>query len=80
MKTALIIGINGMDGSHLSDLLLEKNYNVHGTIRRSSIMNTQRINHIYEKIKLHYCDVTDAISVLSAISKVKPDEIYNFAA
>ena len=80
MKTSLIFGINGMDGSHLSDLLLEHNYNVHGTIRRSSTMNTKRLDHIYEKIKIHYCDVTDAISVLSVISKVNPDEIYNFAA
>src|SRR5665647_1084872 len=80
MKTALIFGINGMDGSHLSDLLLEKDYIVHGTIRRASTMNTKRINHIYDKLNIHYCDLTDAISVLSVISKTKPDEIYNFAA
>lgn len=80
MKTALIFGINGMDGSHLSDLLLEKNYIVHGTIRRASTMNTKRINHIYNRLKIHYCDLTDAINVLSTISKIKPDEIYNFAA
>lgn len=80
MKTALIFGINGMDGSYLSDLLLEKNYTVHGTIRRSSTMNTKRLNHIYDKLNIHYCDLTDAISVLSVISKTQPDEIYNFAA
>jgi GDPmannose 4,6-dehydratase len=80
MKTALIIGSNGMDGSLLCDLLLSKNYNVHGTIRRSSVITTERIDHIYDKITLHYIDLTDPMAVFSVISKVKPDEIYNFAA
>lgn len=79
-KTALIFGINGMDGSHLSDLLLTKNYIIHGTIRRSSTIITDRINHIFDKLHIHYCDLTDAINTMNVILKVKPDEIYNFAA
>lgn len=79
-KVALIIGIGGQDGSLCADLLLTKNYVVHGLIRRSSNFNTQRINHIFDKIHLHYGDVTDAINIFSVISKIKPDEIYNFAA
>jgi GDPmannose 4,6-dehydratase len=79
-KIALIFGIGGQDGSYMADLLLEKNYEVHGVIRRSSNFNTQRIEHIFHKLKLHYGDLTDPISVLSIISKVHPVEIYNFAA
>jgi GDPmannose 4,6-dehydratase len=80
MKTALIIGSNGMDGSHLCDLLLSKGYSVHGTIRRSSVITTERIDHIYSEVTLHYIDLTDPMAVFSVIAKVKPDEIYNFAA
>ncbi len=86
-KKALIFGITGQDGSYLSELLLKKNYQVHGVIRRSSSFNTARINHIYQApyIKkrnfiLHYGDVTDSISVSSLIKKIMPNEIYNLAA
>ena len=86
-KKALIFGVTGQDGSYLSELLLKKGYEVHGVKRRSSSLNTGRIDHIYQdphegKIKflLHYGDVTDAISVSGLIKKIKPDEIYNLAA
>lgn len=79
-KVALITGITGMDGSHLSDLLLEKGYEVHGIIRRSSSFNTGRIDHIYSQLKLHYGDVTDTLSLEHIIQDIKPDEIYNLAA
>lgn len=80
MKTALITGITGQDGSYLAELLLEKGYEVHGIIRRSSSINTDRINHIYEKIHLHYGDLTDALNITRVIQLVKPDEIYNLGA
>ncbi len=86
-KKALIFGITGQDGSYLTELLLKKNYEVHGVIRRSSSFNTSRINHLYEdpykknrKLILHYGDITDSISVSSIIKKILPDEIYNLAA
>jgi GDPmannose 4,6-dehydratase len=86
-KTALIFGVTGQDGSYLSEFLLKKNYIVHGVKRRSSSLNTQKIDHIYQdphsKIKnfiLHYGDVTDTSSVYEIIKKVLPDEIYNLAA
>ena len=86
-KTALIFGITGQDGSYLSSLLIKKGYVVHGVKRRSSSINTQRIDHLYQDphIKnrnfiLHYGDVTDTLSVSSIIKKVKPQEIYNLAA
>ena len=86
-KRALIFGITGQDGSYLSELLLKKNYVVHGVIRRSSSFNTSRINHLYQdphinnrKFILHYGDITDSISVSSIIKKILPDEIYNLAA
>lgn len=79
-KTALVIGANGMDGSFLCELLLEKGYKVHGTIRRSSVITTWRIDHIFDKISLHYIDITDAMSVNNLIVKLRPDEIYNTAA
>jgi len=86
-KTAVIYGITGQDGSYLSEFLIKKNYVVHGVKRRSSSINTERINHLYqdphEKNKnfiLHYGDVTDTISVKNTIEKIKPDEIYNLAA
>lgn len=80
MKRALIFGITGQTGSYLAELLLGKGYEVHGIIRRSSSFNTGRIDHIFDRLHLHFGDVTDAISVLTVIEKVNPDEIYNLAA
>ena len=82
MKRALIFGVTGQDGSYLSEILLEKGYEVHGVKRRSSSYNTSRINHIYDNknFKLHYGDVTDSLSVTSLVQQIKPDEIYNLAA
>ena len=80
MKTALITGITGQDGSYLAELLLEKGYEVHGMVRRSSLINTHRIDHIYEQLHLHYGDMTDAINIMNVIKKVEPDEIYNLGA
>ncbi len=90
-KTALITGITGQDGSYLAELLIEKGYEVHGILRRSSIFNTQRIEHLYldeliedmhndRKLQLHYGDMTDSTSLISIIQKTQPDEIYNLAA
>lgn len=81
-KIGLITGITGQDGSYLAELLLSKGYEVHGIIRRSSTINTKRIDHIYDNpnLKLYYGDVTDSLSIDQIISKVKPDEIYNLAA
>ena len=80
MKVALITGITGQDGSYLAELLLEKGYEVHGIVRRASLINTHRIDHIYSKIKLHYGDLTDATNIIGVIKKVHPDEIYNLGA
>jgi GDPmannose 4,6-dehydratase len=80
MKVALITGITGQDGSYLAELLLEKGYEVHGIVRRSSLINTHRIDHIYERIHLHYGDLTDATNIIGVIKKVDPDEIYNLGA
>ena len=86
-KTALIFGITGQDGSYLSELLIEKGYIVHGVKRRSSSLNTERIDHMYQDphIKqrnfiLHYGDVTDSLSVSRIVRNIEPDEIYNLAA
>jgi len=79
-KVALITGITGQDGSYLAELLLEKGYEVHGIVRRSSLINTHRIDHIYKKIHLHYGDLTDATNLIGVIKKVEPDEIYNLGA
>lgn len=79
-KIALITGITGMDGSHLAELLLEKGYEVHGVIRRSSSFNTDRIDHIFSKLKLHYGDLTDPLVMSNLVSKIQPDELYNLAA
>ena len=79
-KKALITGITGQSGSHLADLLLEKGYEVHGIIRRSSLINTHRIDHIYNSIKLHYGDLTDSTNLVRVIQQVQPDEIYNLGA
>ena len=80
MKKALITGITGQDGSYLAELLLSKGYEVHGMVRRSSLINTHRIDHIYERIHLHYGDLTDAVNVMGVIRKVEPTEIYNLGA
>jgi len=80
MKKALITGITGQDGSFLAELLLEKGYDVHGIIRRASISNTGRIDHIMNRITLHNGDLTDSSSLIRIINIVQPDEIYNLAA
>ena len=90
-KVALITGITGQDGSFLAEFLLEKDYEVHGIMRRSSSFNTGRIEHLYldewvrdmkqkRLINLHYGDMTDSSSLIRIISEVRPDEIYNLAA
>jgi len=81
-KVALITGITGQDGSYLAELLLSKGYEVHGIIRRSSSINTGRIDHIYNNpdLHLHYGDVTDSLSVMNVLKKHNPCEIYNLAA
>ncbi len=80
MKKACIFGITGQDGSYLAELLLNKGYIVHGMIRRSSSFNTQRIEHIYDKINLHHGDITDILSIQTILNKVKPDEVYILSA
>ncbi len=80
MKVALITGITGQDGSYLAELLLEKGYDVHGIVRRASLINTHRIDHIYDRIHLHYGDLTDSTNLVRIIQLVKPDEIYNLGA
>ena len=82
MKTALITGITGQDGSYLAEFLLEKGYDVHGTIRRSSVDYRERIAHLEGKphFHLHYADLGDSMSIMQVVSKVRPDEIYNLAA
>ncbi len=80
MKKALLFGVTGMDGANLAEFLLNKNYDVHGVIRRSSSFNTNRIDHIYDKLTLYYGDVTDSLSCDSIIYNTKPDEIYMLAA
>jgi GDPmannose 4,6-dehydratase len=80
MKIALITGITGQDGSYLAELLLEKGYEVHGIIRRASLINTHRIDHIYSQLHLHYGDLTDATNLVRVIQQVQPDEIYNLGA
>ena len=86
-KKALITGITGQDGSYLAELLLHKNYEVHGIIRRASTFNTKRIDHLYRdphnkniKMFLHYGDMTDSSNLNRILEKVQPDEIYNLAA
>ncbi|MGF1636706.1 MAG: GDP-mannose 4,6-dehydratase [Cyclobacteriaceae bacterium] len=87
MKKALITGITGQDGAYLSELLLEKGYEVHGIKRRSSLFNTDRIDHLYQdpheqhiRFVLHYGDLTDSANIIRIIQEVKPDEIYNLGA
>jgi len=79
-KVALITGITGQDGSYLAELLLEKGYEVHGIVRRASLINTHRIDHIYDQLNLHYGDLTDSTNLVGIIQKVQPDEIYNLGA
>jgi GDPmannose 4,6-dehydratase len=81
-KIALITGINGQDGSYLAEFLLEKGYEVHGTLKRNSVSENQtsRLDKVYDKVKLHYADLTDLSSLVRVISEVKPIEIYNLAA
>jgi GDPmannose 4,6-dehydratase len=86
-KTALITGITGQDGSYLAELLLAKDYTVHGLIRRSSTFNTSRIDHLYQdphdpaaRLFLHYADLTDGSRLVTLLSKIEPDEVYNLAA
>src|SRR6476661_4097622 len=87
MKVALITGITGQDGAYLAELLLEKGYFVHGIKRRSSLINTDRIDHLYQdphkknvRLKLHYGDLTDSTNLIRIIQETQPDEIYNLAA
>ncbi len=80
MKRALITGITGQDGSYLAELLLTKGYEVHGLVRRASTFNTERIDQIRERVKLHYGDLGDATSLHTVVRDVMPDEIYNLAA
>lgn len=80
MKKALITGITGQDGSYLAEQLLDKGYQVHGMVRRSSSFNTIRIDHIYNDLHLHYGDVTDTSNINRLLEQIGPDEIYNLAA
>ena len=92
MKKALVTGITGQDGAYLTELLLEKGYEVHGVKRRSSLLNTDRIDHLYQdphergqqgqppQLTLHYGDLTDATNLIRVIQQVQPDEIYNLGA
>ena len=87
MKCALITGITGQDGSYLAELLLEKGYEVHGIKRRSSLFNTQRVDHIYQdphvensRFKLHYGDLSDTSNLTRILRDIEPDEVYNLGA
>ena len=86
-KVALITGVTGQDGAYLAEFLLKKGYEVHGIKRRSSLFNTDRIDHLYQdphvnhqRFKLHYGDLTDSTNLIRIIQQVQPDEIYNLAA
>src|SRR5471030_923084 len=87
MKIALITGVTGQDGAYLAEFLLKKGYKVHGVKRRSSLFNTDRIDHLYHdphepnvKFKLHFGDLTDSTNLIRLVQEVQPDEIYNLAA
>src|SRR6478672_2372601 len=87
MKVALITGITGQDGAYLAELLIKKGYKVHGLKRRSSLMNTARIDHLYQdphdsniRLKLHYGDLSDSTNLIRIVQETKPDEIYNLGA
>jgi GDPmannose 4,6-dehydratase len=86
-KTALITGVTGQTGSYLASLLLDKGYKVHGLKRRTSLFNTERVDHLYQdphlpeaRLRLHHADMTDAANLIRIIQQVQPDEIYNLAA
>jgi GDPmannose 4,6-dehydratase len=79
-KKALITGITGQDGSYLAELLLEKGYEVHGLVRRSSSFNTWRIDHVRSRLALHYGDLVDQNSLVRTLETIEPDEIYNLGA
>ena len=86
-KVALVTGITGQDGAYLAELLLSKGYIVHGIKRRSSLFNTDRIDHLYQdkheagvRLFLHYGDLTDATNLIRLVQEIEPDEIYNLAA
>ncbi len=80
MKTALITGINGQDGSYLAEHLLEQGYKVFGLVRRTSIRNLERVSHLLEQIELLNGDLLDQNSLINAVAEAQPDEIYNLAA
>ena len=87
MKKALITGITGQDGAYLTELLLEKGYDIAGIKRRASLFNTDRIDHLYQdphekglRLKLYYGDLTDSSNIIRIIQEVQPDEIYNLGA
>src|SRR5436190_23554275 len=87
MKVALITGITGQDGAYLAEFLLKKGYDVHGIKRRSSLFNTERVDHLYKdpheknvKFTMHYGDLTDSTNIIRIIQEVQPDEIYNLGA
>ena len=80
MRRALVLGASGQDGSYLCELLLAKGYETHGTIRRSSSFNTGRIDHIFDRLQLHYSDSTDGSALGALLTKIKPDEIYSLSA
>ena len=82
MKRALITGITGQDGSYLAELLLSKDYEVHGLVRRSSLLNRSRIDHLHDnaRLHLHYGDLTDGVSLVNLVRKIEPHEVYNLGA
>ena len=87
MKTALITGITGQDGAYLAELLIDKGYMVHGIKRRASLLNTDRVDHLYQdpheknlRFKLHYGDLSDSMNITRIIQETQPDEIYNLGA
>src|SRR5262245_53928997 len=80
MKTAIITGITGQDGSYLAEFLLEKGYDVHGVVRRSSTENFERIAHLEGRLTLHQADLLDQLSLIDVLKAVRPDEVYNLAA
>src|SRR5216683_3850815 len=80
MKRAIITGVTGQDGSYLADLLLDKGYEVHGIVRRSSTENFERIAHLAGRVTLHQADLLDQLSLIDVIKTVRPEEVYNLAA
>src|SRR5262245_61947258 len=87
MKKALITGITGQDGSYLTELLLERDYEVHGLVRRASTFHTERLDHVYEdphdrpgRLRLHYGDLADGTGLRRVLERVQPDEVYNLGA